>query len=209
MFKEIREELGIDSFVSFNGQYVEWNGKTFYENPIRPDLLQDITAFADGYDHPIVYMSHETMKTNTEYHVHVEESIATLKVPHPAHDPEYFRGRHIYQCLLFCTIGEQKLYEDRFLENDFIRWHQFAMDVMPLGGSKAKGIEKVIDMLGVAKEEIYAFGDELNDIEMLKFAGNSVAMGNAPDIVKKAAKHVTKDVGDNGILHGLQMVGLL
>jgi len=70
------------------------------------------------------------------------------------------------------------------------------MDVLPLGGSKAQGIEKAIEKLGYTKEQVYAFGDYLNDIEMLQFVGNGVAMGNAPDLVKNAAKYVTKDVSD-------------
>ncbi|GGG08234.1 Cof-type HAD-IIB family hydrolase [Paenibacillus abyssi] len=209
MFKEIREELGIDSFVSYNGQYVEFRGEPLLKNPIQAELLQQLTEYADKHGNPIVYMDLETMRSSTEYHVHIEESIATLKVPHPAHDPEYFRGRDIFQCLVFCTIGEEPMYRERFSSLDFIRWHQFSMDVLPLGGSKAKGIEAMIGKLGIAKEDIYAFGDYLNDIEMLQFAGNSIAMGNAPDIVKKAAKHVTKDVGEDGIMHGLRLVGLL
>ena len=49
-------------------------------------------------------------------------------------------------------------------------------------------------------ENIYAFGDGLNDVEMLKFVKNSVAMGNAHEEAKKVAKHVTTSVHQNGIL---------
>ncbi|MER2090901.1 MAG: HAD-IIB family hydrolase, partial [Sporosarcina sp.] len=83
------------------------------------------------------------------------------------------------------------------------------MDVLPLGGSKAKGIEKFIEKKGFRKEHVYAFGDNLNDIEMLQYVGHGVAMGNAPEIVKNAARYITKDVSEDGIAHGLEMVGLL
>ncbi|WP_199615151.1 Cof-type HAD-IIB family hydrolase [Paenibacillus alkalitolerans] len=209
MFKDIREELGIESFVSYNGQYVEWKSKPLLKNPIKTELLQQLTDYAVKNEHPLVYMDLETMKTNAEYHVHIEESIATLKEPYPDHDPEYFRNRDIYQTLVFCTEDEEPPYRNRFPDLDFIRWHRFSMDVLPSGGSKAKGIEAMIGMLGVGKEDVYAFGDYLNDIEMLRYVGTGVAMGNAPDIVKKAAKHVTKDVGEDGIMHGLRMLGLL
>ena len=63
--------------------------------------------------------------------------------------------------------------------------------------------------LGVKKGDIYAFGDGLNDIEMLKFVGHGIAMGNAEHRVKEAAKYVTRNVSENGILEGLRMVGLL
>ena len=83
------------------------------------------------------------------------------------------------------------------------------MDVLPIGGSKANGIEKYIEKRGYTKDQVYAFGDYLNDIEMLQYVGHGVAMGNAPDEVKKAARYVTKDVGEDGIAYGLEMVGLL
>lgn len=44
---------------------------------------------------------------------------------------------------------------------------------------------------------------------MLSMVKNSVAMGNAEEVVQKVAKFVTKSVEDNGIHYGLQMVGLL
>jgi hydroxymethylpyrimidine pyrophosphatase-like HAD family hydrolase len=115
----------------------------------------------------------------------------------------------MYQTLLFCPEGEEQQYEEEFHDFDFIRWHPVSVDVLPKGGSKAKGIEKIVQKLGFPEDRQFAFGDGLNDIEMLMSVKNSVAMGNAEEVVKSAAKHVTKSVEDDGILHGLQMVGLL
>jgi hydroxymethylpyrimidine pyrophosphatase-like HAD family hydrolase len=67
----------------------------------------------------------------------------------------------------------------------------------------------MIEKLGFDKKDVYAFGDGLNDIEMLEFVGNGVAMGNAEEVVKEVANLVTKDVAEDGILHGLELVGLL
>ncbi|MNH24318.1 putative phosphatase [compost metagenome] len=83
------------------------------------------------------------------------------------------------------------------------------MDVLPGNGSKANGIAQMIKALGVAKEDVYAFGDGLNDLEMLSFVGHGIAMGNAEDEVKAAASYVTSHVSENGIYEGLKLVGLL
>ena len=144
MFKEIREELGIDSYISYNGQYVVHKGEVIRSNPLSPEKLERITAEAAFHEHPIVYMDHETMKSSSEFHAYIVESISTLKVNLPELDAEYFRGRSIYQCLLFCTIADEAAYKDSFPDLDFIRWHQFSMDVLPLGGSKALGVEEYI-----------------------------------------------------------------
>ncbi|WP_425203435.1 Cof-type HAD-IIB family hydrolase [Priestia megaterium] len=181
MFKDLREELDIQTYISFNGQYIVLNGEVLYKNPLNKEELQDLTAFAVEHDHPVVYMDHEDMKSNIEFHDYIESSISTLKIgfTHPHHDPTYFEG------------------------------HEFSTDVLPKGGSKARGIETMIEKLGFDKKDVYAFGDGLNDIEMLEFVGNGVAMGNAEEVVKEVANLVTKDVGEDGILHGLELVGLL
>jgi Cof subfamily protein (haloacid dehalogenase superfamily) len=210
MFEDLRKELDIDTFVSFNGQYVVLNGEVVYTNPLNIPSLLTLTETALHNNHPVVFMGHEDMKANVPEHNYIKESIETLKIDRfPEHDPHYYKGREIYQTLLFCPEGEEKQYQRDFHEFDFVRWHPVSVDVLPKGGSKARGIEIVAKKLGFPPERQYAFGDGLNDMEMLSIVKNSIAMGNAKEKVKEAAKFVTKSVDDNGIYHGLQMVGLL
>ena len=66
-----------------------------------------------------------------------------------------------------------------------------------------------LDENGLKREEIMAFGDGENDIDMLKFAGIGVAMGNASDEVKAAADYVTDSVDADGIAKALKHFGLI
>jgi Cof subfamily protein (haloacid dehalogenase superfamily) len=210
MFEELREELDIHTFVSYNGQYVVLNGDVIYTNPLHIPSIEKLTEAALLNNHPVVFMDHEDMKANVPEHPYIKESIDTLKISRfPTHDPHYYQNRDLFQTLLFCPEGEEKQYEQTFLDFDFVRWHPVSVDILPKGGSKAKGIEKLIERLGFAPEQQYAFGDGLNDIEMLTTVTNSVAMGNAENQVKEVAKYVTKSVEEDGIIHGLRMVGLL
>lgn len=210
MFEDLRKELDIHTFVSYNGQYAVLNGEVLYTNPLKISSLEQLTEAALRNNHPVVFMDHEDMRANVPEHAYIKESIATLKISRfPAHDPHYYKGRKLYQTLLFCPEGEERQYEQEFQDFDFVRWHPVSVDVLPKGGSKAKGIEKIVKKLGFPEECQYAFGDGLNDMEMLLTVKNSVAMGNAEEKVKAVAKYVTKPVEDNGIFHGLQMVGLL
>ncbi len=54
------------------------------------------------------------------------------------------------------------------------------------------------DILGLTSDNIMAIGDNFNDKEMLQYAGIGVAMGNAPDDLKKVADYVTGSVEDDG-----------
>ncbi|WP_050180377.1 Cof-type HAD-IIB family hydrolase [Domibacillus robiginosus] len=210
MFEDLRKELGIETFVSYNGQYVVFKGEPLYKNPLNKEALLRLTDVAVEREHPVVFMDHEDMKANTPEHEHVTTGISTLKINYfPEHDPNYHEGRDLYQSLLFCQDPEDKEYEKEFPEFDFVRWHPLSVDIVPAGGSKAKGIQKVIDKLGISPQNIYAFGDGLNDVEMLKTVVNSVAMGDGHAEAINAAKHVTTNVDADGILNGLKMVGLL
>lgn len=209
MFKELREELGIDSYVSLNGQYVVHEGKVIYANPLDTEALKELTLFAEKNDHPVAYIDATDMKVNVAEHQNILTSIGSLKLAFPTHDAEYFLQNEIYQAIIFCPQENQAVYEEAYPDLKFIRWHPLGMDVLPGNGSKANGIAQMIKVLGVAKEDVYAFGDGLNDIEMLGYVGHGIAMGNAEDEVKAAATYVTKHVSENGIYEGLKMVGLL
>ncbi|WP_138416225.1 Cof-type HAD-IIB family hydrolase [Aquibacillus sediminis] len=210
MYEDLRKELEIDTYISYNGQYVVLNGEVIYTNPLHSDALASLTEEAVSRDHPVVFMDHQDMRANVREHKYIKESIQTLKIGQfPTHDPEYNKGRAMYQSLLFCTEGEEVFYEQTYKQFDFIRWHPLSVDVIPTGGSKANGIKKIIDKLGIPSQNQAAFGDSLNDLEMLSQIEKGVAMGNGHEKAKQAAKYVTKSVEEDGILHGLQMLELL
>ena len=65
--------------------------------------------------------------------------------------------------------------------------------------SKATGCRKVLEYYGVPLEDSYAFGDGVNDIDMLQAVGTGIAMGNAVDEVKKAADIVCPPISEDGL----------
>ncbi|MGD7010082.1 Cof-type HAD-IIB family hydrolase [Metabacillus sp. 84] len=208
MFKDLREELGIYSFVSFNGQYVVFEGEVIYKNPLKTETLEKVLEFSEETKHPLVFMNHETMMASESNHPYIEESMGSLKFPHPEVNPSFFNEAEIYQTLLFCKTGEEEPYK-KYKDLNFIRWHELATDILPTGGSKAEGIKKLVERLKFDREDIYAFGDELNDLEMIKYAGTGVAMGNANPKLKEIADYITRPVDDNGIQYAVQQLGLL
>ena len=72
------------------------------------------------------------------------------------------------------------------------------LDLAPVGVSKASGLAHVAERLGVDAADVLAIGDGRNDIEMLRWAGRGVAMGQAVEEVKAAADDVTAPVHDEG-----------
>ncbi len=78
------------------------------------------------------------------------------------------------------------------------------IEVVPLGISKATGVEEVARPLGITAEDVVAFGDMPNDVPMLRWAGLGVAMGNAHPEAMEAADEVTAPNTDDGLARVLE-----
>lgn len=75
--------------------------------------------------------------------------------------------------------------------------------------SKKTGMDVILKYFDVDKENIYAIGDDYNDIEMLEYAPKSIAMGNAPEEIKKICSYVTESVDNDGFYHAMKHFGLI
>ena len=65
------------------------------------------------------------------------------------------------------------------------------LNVVPLGYSKATGIDYLCEALGISLDEVMVFGDGGNDLEMIEHVPNSVAVANAaPEILDVARYHI-------------------
>lgn len=77
------------------------------------------------------------------------------------------------------------------------------------GVNKASAIEALITHLGIPKDNTYAFGDGLNDIDMLEFCQYGIAVGNAAEGLKAIADEITDDIIDDGIYNSMKKHGLI
>jgi len=70
--------------------------------------------------------------------------------------------------------------------------------------SKAGALAMVADRLRIPQSDVCAIGDNLNDEDMVSWAGFGVAMGNAPEALKQLAKYVTGSIGEAGVAQVIQ-----
>lgn len=78
------------------------------------------------------------------------------------------------------------------------------LDIAPAGVNKATGLAGVVDALGFTASDVLAMGDGRNDIEMLRWAGRGVALGDACAEVQAAADDVTGCFADGGTVAELE-----
>lgn len=81
-----------------------------------------------------------------------------------------------------------------------------SIDLILPGCHKASGLKRLVERWGISPEQCAAFGDGGNDIEMLRWCGESYAMDNAPENVKNAAKYVCPSNEEDGVLVTLEKI---
>ncbi|MBJ6360972.1 Cof-type HAD-IIB family hydrolase [Paenibacillus sp. GCM10012307] len=208
-FKPIADELGIDSYVSLNGAYVVYKGKAIFKRAIPRDSMEQLVRHAASNNHFLVFEGEQFYYSNTEDHPFMLSSVDSLKVDRPHYDPAFWESSEVFQVFLHCGEAEEHLYIGSIPSLRFVRWHPNAMDVLPTDGSKALGIQYLLESLGIKPEEAVAFGDGLNDKEMLEYVGLGIAMGNSHPELLVHADYVTTSVDEEGIRNGLIHAGLL
>ena len=82
-------------------------------------------------------------------------------------------------------------------------------ELLLAGLTKEVGMRAAAQHLGFDVADTVALGDSPNDIEILKAAGTSVAMGNATDAVKSHADLVTSAIDDDGVYRAFETLGLM
>ncbi|MGB3733299.1 Cof-type HAD-IIB family hydrolase [Microbacterium sp.] len=80
------------------------------------------------------------------------------------------------------------------------------VEVMAAGVTKATGVAQVCARLGIDSSEVLAFGDALNDLEMLRWAGHGVAVANALELVREGADEVAPSNAEDGVAQVIERI---
>lgn len=209
LYEDIREELDIQTYISFNGQHVVFEGETIYKSPIKAKKIKALFDLSLENDYPMVFMSDSEIRATENHNLQIKESLDQLGFKYPEVDKDFHLNETIFQALLYCDNKEEEALKSNYEAFNFIRWHEFCCDVLPNGGSKAVGVNEILKASGFNIENSFAFGDGFNDVEMIEAIGTGVAMGNAVEPLKNVADYITDDVDQDGIVKALQHLDLI
>ena len=205
---EIRE-LKPDFFVTLNGAYIEdKKGNVIYSNKIAKDKVEEYITWTKevGIDYGLVGSHAAKLSRRTEM---ISQAIDPI-YPDLEVDPDFYQKEDIYQMWTFEERGDDLILPDTLASIlRMVRWHEHSSDVVPISGSKAAGVAKVVDQLGLKPENVMVFGDGLNDLELFDYAGISVAMGVSHDKIKEKADYITKTLEEDGIFDALERFGMV
>ena len=103
----------------------------------------------------------------------------------------------------------QTEYEDTIKERyEGVLSQSYVYEVLPKGYNKGTGLKNLAEKLGIKQKEVMAIGDGNNDVEMLEYANYGVAMGNASELAKNAAKYTTDTNENDGVAKAIRKYAL-
>lgn len=216
-------DFGFDGIISSAGASVRYRGKEVVQEYLEPDKLRRFyeycrasrTAFViqGGQYNSVDASSAETVIAHYHKHeVFISVGERFLEEHRIFHDISEVRDAE--KLIYFFSSGT--LEEAQEALGDYFYVLSFGQtadpscgEVIRRGTTKAYGLQKLIEYLGVTREEVVAFGDGPNDIEMLHFAGLGIAMGNGSDCAFEAADFVAEPIDENGIETALKHFGFI
>lgn len=204
-------DIGFDGVIAACGTHVEFHGDKVYEQLLSQEQVMhalnvleqhNMRAVLEGPQY--IYVEEDAFPEDP-YVIHLREELGE-RVQNIAQGTFYEINK--LSATLNGADAEQVAGD---LGEDFVIINHGGglVEIQPNGHSKATGIARVCEMLGIDRADTYAFGDSANDLEMLSYAAHGIAMGNGTEEAKQAAEYVTADIMNDGIMLGLKHYGLI
>ncbi|MBR4721272.1 MAG: HAD family phosphatase [Clostridia bacterium] len=201
IYPELLSYISFDGIISGMGTLIEIGGKTIFEKLIDRDFVYEAAKrflntencfFISGVEHGFIL---NPLPFFEKWHFNTIDN------------PDDFKGKYKNEKIQKIEMFGRNISEDdkQFLASHLdVYEHSVYIEASPKDCSKAKAIDTVLDYLGIDKRNSIAIGDSINDIEMLKSTGISVAVGNAIDEVKEIADFISTPCRDGGVGYAIE-----
>ena len=201
------EGLEFDGFIGNDGHYIFYKNEIVLDDLFTREEVQKQYDVLTKYDGRFIFAGHQNSWTTYWQDKYVQDHARmfahTTKKPDTLVEDFTLDDIHaISCCAMFKNVDDLRL-AYQALEKDFtmVAYETgiIRMDIYRKGFKKGTAVKYMYEKLGIDQESTYAFGDGVNDIEMIENVGHGVAMGNACDELKQVAKEPTLSVDEDGI----------
>ncbi len=230
LFPEILE-VGFDGIIGAAGGYIEIDEEVLLHERVSTEDVEHLVAYFDEHGIDYYLESNGGLFASKNCKAHIRKIIDNFIMENPHAREEVEKGlQPFHDCLI---EGENPIRDDinkiSFLGSDvpiseisreFEAKFTVISSTVPIFGEnsgelsvpgihKATAIEILINHLKIDKQNTFAYGDGLNDLEMLEYVQYGIAMGNAKEPVKLAADDITDTHDEHGIYNSFKKYGLL
>ena len=184
----VKESIQFDGFVTALGSYITVGNKVIHECPVSDEILKETYGVLSRYKPFFGGNDFTAAAPGRNYDV---------KVTCIANSVEDVLGKVIHKISMLGTVSPK---DARIIEKYFeLYQHETYFEICLKGNSKAVGIKKVRDYLGIDGIKTVAIGDSLNDVPMFEAADYSAVMGDGVESVKEMADYVSLDAPSGGV----------
>ena len=207
---EPSSSIPFDAWIMLTGAYIADAGKQrIASEEIGEENMVTMTQWLDahGYSYIVVEEKENYMNSYSDLARQVQNTIHTALFP--IGDVNRIHSHPVYQLTVFApwNVAEQLMTLVPGIRAS--QWHPMAFDISSAKAGKGIALRWVCDHFHVPLSQSFAFGDNNNDLDMLRAAGTGIAMGNGSPDAKQAADYVTDDIDADGIEHALLHFGLI
>lgn len=204
-------EVGFDGYVCGCGTNIYCDGKEVMHIAQSHEVIAKIWKAARDCNVDICFESRDFVAFDTtrnlihpkairQYEKFVERN---YDMPDNFESPNFFCDKFVIWYQEEAQLSSFRKISDPYFEC-IDRGGTFR-EFIPHGYSKATGLQFVLDYYEIPKENAYAFGDSNNDLAMLSYLENSVAMGNSePVSLFDEVSYVTTKASEDGIKNALE-----
>jgi len=207
--RDLAHLVGQLIFIAENGALIMENDEQLFIDPLDGCDLPRIVRAAEGLEqvYPVICRSDAALVDASASKAFVDELRMyyeqTFVVENLA---EVCADFHDVCKVAFYDAGDAATHELPVLKERLGDRHAVILsglnwvDVMKPGVNKGRAMQMLQQLKGLSPDECMAFGDYLNDLELLESVTESYAMENALDELKRAAKHVALPNDDDGVM---------
>lgn len=196
----LMEQFDVDGIVAGSGVMITLGGETVFQMSMSKDLVRRLTGYAFAHREywyifeglKNIYAVSNDIRKRADYQIPLEKP----------EDYVLMNDDEIQVIAMGIKVPEdfKKCFKDEITVFQFDTY----ADCVIKGVNKAKGIEKVLELTGIKKENTIAIGDSNNDFDMINYAGIGVAMANSQQSILDIADYVTASAKDCGVAQAIE-----
>lgn len=209
--EDLIEELEIDTVIGYNGTLALHQGEVIFKRPFAKELVAELIDHYKALDCEFAMYTHGTSVFSHLKDAAVQQFIDTFQMKL---NDEWYEGKEMDVFGATYIKAPQNLADQ--IQHEAIRIAPVNVqglndcyDIILHKENKGIAVREVCRHFGYDVKEAIAFGDGLNDAEMLETVGTGVAMGNATEALLPYADIQTTRVDEDGIYQGLKQLNLI
>lgn len=204
--------FGFDGFVLDNGAIATVGDKIIFDKPIPKNLVKKVRDLAVEGNVEYIFESHpytyceKGFTAFENFFVRIDANLSEI-----VRDFDFDKiSVSKIECRTERTDTEtvDEVYKKILAVRGLTGWadpfHFKTLEIYSAEVSKATGIFKILEYFNIPVENSFAFGDGINDREMITKVGTGLAMGTGKEDLKRSAKYVVPGIHEDGVAVGIE-----